>query len=694
MKDYDVANIRNIVLCGHGDSGKTSVAEALLFNSKKTTRLGKVEDGTTVMDYDPDEMERGISISSSFSFFETKGVRVNLMDTPGYADFIMDAKSPIKVCEGAILVLCGVAGVEVQTQQVWDFCEKFDTRRMIFLNKMGRERASMGRAVESIKKFLTEKAVVLNLPLGEETSFKGVIDLFDMKAFLYEESGSGKCKKAEIPSDYADLAAEYREKMVEAIVSTDDALLERYFEDEKISNDELLAALSSAVKGGALVPVLCGSAKQNVGIDTLGKMAISLLPSPLESAPVLATDASGAKEIEVKIDPDGSLGAFVFKTIADPYAGKLSVIKVYSGALSSDSTVYNSTQDRKERIGQLIYLEGKAHSICPLAKAGDIVAVAKLKETTTGDTLCDENNSVAFGAIEYPEPMISFAIEPKSKGDEDKISNAVTRLMEEDPTMKSKRDPDTKELVISGSGQLHVEVIVGKMKRKFGVEVNLKAPKVPYRETIRRSTKAQGKYKKQTGGRGQYGDCWLKIDPLPHGTGFEFVDKIVGGVIPRQYIPAVEKGVVGAMEKGVLAGYQVVDVRVTVYDGSFHTVDSSEMAFKIAGSFAFKKAAAEAKIVLLEPIMELEVVVPEESMGDVIGDLSSRRGKVIGTETISGRQVIKASAPLAELSRYAPDLRSITGGRGSYTMRFSSYEQVPAAISEKIIAESKKDEDE
>jgi len=694
MKDYDVANIRNIVLCGHGDSGKTSVAEALLFNSKKTTRLGKVEDGTTVMDYDPDEVERGISISSTFSFFETKGVRVNLMDTPGYADFIMDAKSPIKVCEGAILVLCGVAGVEVQTQQVWDFCEKFNTRRMVFLNKMGRERASLERAVESMNKLLTEKVVVLNLPLGAETDFKGVIDLFEMKALVYESHGSGKGKKVDIPNDCADRAAEYRERMVEAIVSTDDALLERYFEDEKITDDELLEALSRAVKDGALVPVLCGSAKQNIGIDILSRMATSLLPCPLESPPVLASDASGQKELEVKIDPDAKLAAFVFKTIADPYAGKLSVIKVYSGALSSDSTVYNSTQDRKERLGQLIYLEGKAHSICPLAKAGDIVAVAKLKETTTGDTLCDENNGVAFAAIEYPEPMISFAIEPKSKGDEDKISNAVSRLMEEDPTMKSKRDPDTKELVISGSGQLHIEVIVGKMKRKFGVEVNLKAPKVPYRETIKRSTKAQGKYKKQTGGRGQYGDCWLRVEPLPHGTGFEFVDKIVGGVIPRQYIPAVEKGVVGAMNKGVLAGYQVVDVRVTVYDGSFHTVDSSEMAFKIAGSMAFKKAAADAKTVLLEPIMELEVVVPEESMGDVIGDLSSRRGKVIGTETISGRQVIKASAPLAELSRYAPDLRSITGGRGSYTMRFSSYEQVPAAISEKIIAESKKDEEE
>ena len=694
MKDYDVGNIRNIVLCGHGDSGKTSVAEALLFNNKKTTRLGKVEDGATVMDYDPDEVERGISISSSFSFFETKGVRINRIDTPGYADFIMDAKSPIKVCEGAILVLCGVAGVEVQTQQVWDFCEEFDTRRMIFFNKMGRERANLDRAVESIKKFLTEKAVVLNLPLGEETDFKGVIDLLAMKAFVYESDGSGKSKKVDIPESDADRAAEYRGKMVEAIVSTDDALLERYFEDESISDNELLEALARAVKEGALVPVLCGSAKQNIGIDVLSRMAISLLPCPLESPPVLATDVSGQNEIEVKTDPEGPLSAFVFKTIADPYAGKLSVIKVYSGALSSDTTVYNPTQDRKERIGQLIYLEGKAHSICPLAKAGDIVAVAKLKETTTGDTLCSESKKVRFSSIAYPEPMISFAIEPKSKGDEDKISNAVTRLMEEDPTMKSKRDPDTKELVISGSGQLHVEVIVGKMKRKFGVEVNLRAPKVPYRETIKKSAKAQGKYKKQTGGRGQFGDCWLRIEPLPHGTGFEFVDKIVGGTIPRQYIPAVEKGVIGAMAKGVLAGYQVVDVRVTVYDGSFHTVDSSEMAFKIAGSMAFKKAAADAKIVLLEPIMELEVVVPEESMGDVIGDLSSRRGKVIGTETISGRQVIKASAPLAELAKYAPDLRSITGGRGSYTMRFSSYEQVPAAISEKIIAASKKDEGE
>lgn len=693
MKDYDVANIRNIVLCGHGDSGKTSLAEALLFNSKKTTRLGKVEDGTTVMDYDPDEIERRITISSSFSFFDVKGVRVNLIDTPGYGDFVMEAKSPIRVCEGAILVLCGVAGVEVQAQLVWDFCEKSHTRRIIFVNKMSRERANLERALESVNKLLTEKAVVLDIPLGEEGGFKGLIDLFEMKALVYETDGSGKSQKFDIPSDYADRAAKYREKMVEAIVSTDDVLLERYFDDQKISNTELFETLAKAVKGGALVPVLCGSAKQNVGIDILSRLAVALLPSPLSAPPVLATDGSG-QQVEVKIDPDGPLAAFVFKTIADPYAGKLSVIKVYSGEISSDSTVYNATQDRKERIGQLIYIEGKSHSICPLAKAGDIVAVAKLKETTTGDTLCAEGHRVQFAPIEYPEPMISFAIEPKSKGDEDKISNAVARLMEEDPTLKSKRDPDTKEFIISGSGQLHVEVIIGKMKRKFGVDVNLKAPKIPYRETIRKAASAQGKHKKQTGGRGQFGDCWLKIEPLPRGGGFEFVDKIVGGAIPRQFIPAVEKGVIGALEKGPLAGYPVVDVRVTVYDGSFHTVDSSEMAFKIAGSLGFKKAAADAKLVLLEPIMELEVVVPEECMGDVIGDLSSKRGKVVGTETIAGRLVIKASVPLSELARYAPDLRSITGGRGSYTMRFSSYEQAPAAISEKIIAESEKVEEE
>ncbi|HUT04118.1 MAG TPA: elongation factor G [bacterium] len=693
MKDYDVAKIRNIVLCGHGDTGKTSLAEALLFNSGKTTRLGKVEDGTTVMDDAPEEIERGISISSSFSFFESKDTRVNLVDTPGYADFIMDAKSPIKVSEGAIIVLCGVAGVEVQAQRVWDFCEQYGTRRMIFVNKMGRERADLEQAVDSIKKFLTEKIVVLDLPIGHEAGFKGVIDLVEMKALMYERDGSGKSKKADIPDEYADQAAKYREKMVEAIVSTDDALLERYLEEKSISGSELMEALARAVKEGALVPVLCGSAKQNIGVDVLSRMAMTLLPSPLDSPPVIANDASSGNEVEVKIDPKGPLAAFVFKTIADPYAGKLSVMKVYSGALSSDSTVYNSNQRRKERIGQLIYLEGKGHAICPLAKAGDMVAVAKLKETTTGDTLCDENEKVIFPPIKYPEPMISFAIEPKSKVDEEKISSAVSRLMEEDPTMKSRRDPDTKELVISGSGQLHVEVIVGRMKRKFGVEVNLKAPKVPYHETIRKKVKAQGKYKKQTGGRGQYGDCWVELEPLPRGTGFEFVDRIVGGVIPRQYIPAVEKGVIGAMDKGVLAGYPVVDLRVTVYDGSFHAVDSSEMAFKIAGSMAFKKAAADASPVLLEPIVELEVVVPEESMGDVIGDLSSRRGKVIGTETIAGRQVIKAIAPLAELSKYAPDLRSLTGGRGSYTMQFSSYEPVPTIISEKIIAQSQQAEE-
>ncbi|MCD6326813.1 elongation factor G [bacterium] len=694
MRDYDLENVRNVVICGHGDSGKTTTAEALLFNNKKTTRLGRVEDGTTVMDYDPDEIERGISITSSFAFFESGYTRVNLIDTPGYADFVMDAKTCIRACEGAIMVLCGVGGAEVQTEQVWDFCEQFDTRRIIFLNKMGRERASLEGAVASIKNRLTDKIVVMNLPLGTEANFKGIIDLLRKKAFVYEGDASGKSESIEIPDEYAEKVAEHREAMIEAIVSTDDSLLERYFAEEKISEKELMAALSSAVKSGALIPVFCGSAKQNIGIDILSKMTTALLPSPEDAPPVMATDESGEKDIEFKMDPSGKLGAFVFKTIADPYAGKISVIKVYSGEISSDSTVHNATQRRKERIGQLIYLEGKTHSICPLAKAGEMVAVAKLKETTTGDTLCDDGFKVRFKRVDYPEPMISFAIEPKAKGDEDKITTAVARLQEEDPTMRSRRDPETKELIVSGSGQLHVEVIVGKMKRKFGVEVNLKAPKIPYHETMRRKSKAQGKYKKQTGGRGQFGDCKIEIEPLPHGAGFEFVNKIVGGVIPRQFVPAVEKGVIGAMEKGVLAGYPVVDTRVTVYDGSFHAVDSSEMAFKIAGSMAFKNAAANAKPVLLEPIMEMEIFFPEECMGDVIGDISSRRGKVLGTETKAGRQTLKVTVPLSEISRYAPDLRSITGGRGSYTMKFATYEEVPAIISEKVIAESQKEEEE
>ena len=694
MRDYEVKNIRNVVLLGHGDSGKTTLAEALLFNNKKTTRLGKVEDGTTVMDYDPDEIQRGISISSSFSNFETNGIRVNLIDTPGYADFIMDAKSSTRVAEAAIVVVCAVAGVEVQTEQVWDFCEQYKTRRLIFINKMDREHADLQRALESIKRFLTKKFVAITLPLGQEAKFTGVIDLLAMKALVYDKDGSGKRKRTEIPEEFAETAARYREKMVDSIVSTDDDMLERFLSDEKISDEELREALAKAVRAGSIVPVLCGSAKLNIGVDLLCDAALRLLPSPVDSPPVEALDLSGDKPVEVKIDPNAPLAAYVFKTIADPYAGKISAIKVYSGSLTSDATVYNSTQGRKERLGQLIFLEGKSHSVCPIAKAGDIVAVAKLKETTTGDTLCDENHPVKFAPIEYPEPMISFAIEPKSKGDEEKISNALARLAEEDPTMRSKRDPDTKELIISGTGQLHVEVLVDKMRRKFGVEVTLKAPKIPYRETIQRKSKAQGKYKKQTGGRGQYGDCWIEIEPLPRGTGFEFVDRIVGGVIPRQFIPAVEKGIVGAMQKGPLAGYPVVDIRATLYDGSFHSVDSSELAFKIAGSLAFKKAASEAKPVLLEPIMLMEVVVPEETMGDVIGDLNARRGKVLGMESVGGRQVIKAQVPLAEIARYAPDLRSITGGRGSYTMRFAHYEEVPAQISAKIIEQAKREKEE
>jgi len=693
VKEYPIDKIRNIGLLSHGGEGKTSIAEAMLFDAKMVNRLGKIDDGSSNLDYEPDEISRKLTISSKLAFCEWKKSKINIVDTPGDMNFIADAKGAMRVVDGIILVISAVAGVKVQTENFWSEAKELNIPALVFINKMGRERADFYRTVTEMPDTLDMNPLILQLPIGSEQTFKGIIDLFNQKAYIYKGDDSGEYQEGSIPDDLKDRVAEYRQKMVETIAEADDGLLEKYLEGEELTQEELQDSLRKGIRNMQFTPVLCGSALRNIGIQPLMDMIVDFLPSPADRPDVAGKNKAG-EEVSRKSAEEAPFSAFVFKTIADPYSGKLTMFRVFSGSLSSDSTVYNTTRDCKEKIGQIFALMGKNHQNYDRVKAGDIAAFVKLKETTTGDTISDEHNPIIYPPLSFPSPIISFAIEPKTKGDEDKVSNALHRLQEEDPTLRVSRDEQTKEFIISGMGQIHVEVVVDRMKRKFGTEVLLKTPKIPYKETIRGSVKVQGKYKRQSGGRGQYGDTWIEIDPLPKGGGFEFVDKIVGGSIPRQYIPAVEKGVVGAMEEGILAGYPVTDVRVTLYDGSFHAVDSSEMAFKIAGSMGFKKGFMECKPTLLEPIMKVSVIVPEEAMGDIMGDLNSRRGRIQGIDTKGRYQIIRAEAPMSEMLKYAPDLISMTGGRGSFTMEFSHYDEVPAHLLDKIVADAKKDKEE
>ena len=693
MSNYSVEQIRNIAVVAHGGAGKTSLCEAMLFNAKVTDRLCSVDAGNSVLDYDPEEIKRKITLSSSIAYLDWKKHLINIVDTPGYANFMEDTKICMKACGGALVIVSAVSGVKVQTETVWNYADEYQMPKMIFINKMDRERANFDRALGDIEKILKVTPLPIQIPIGSEENFKGFIDVLEEKAYVFEPNGSGKFKKEHIPDEYKENIPELKEKLIENIVEVDDNLLEKYLGGEDISNEELLGALKEGTLTGKFVPVCCGSAVKNIGVQHLLDLIVEVMPTPLQKASFEAFDKKENKEIFLEPDTEKPFTGIVFKTISDPYTGKITIFRVFSGKINSDDTVLNSTKDAKERLGQLYKLIGK--KLVPITSAitGDIVAVTKLKETLTGDILCDPNFPVTIEWIKITEPVISYSIVPKSKGDEEKVSAALQRLMEEDPSIQISRDPQTKELLVSGMGQVHIEVIVEKLKRKFGVDVDLKTPKVPYRETITKKVKVQNKYKKQSGGRGQYGDVWIEIEPLERGKGFEFVDKIVGGVIPKQYIPAVEKGVFEAMQEGVLAGYPVVDVRVTLFDGSHHSVDSSEMAFKIAGSMAFKKAAKDAGLVLLEPIMELEITVPDDVMGDVIGDLNSKRGKVIGVEPLAhSNQLIKAQVPMAEILEYAPDLRSLTGGRGMFTMRFSHYEKVPSFLTEKILEANKTEE--
>ena len=690
MKKYEPNRLRNIALIGHGKAGKTSLAEAMLFDGGSTDRLGRVDDGTAVMDFEPEEIKRSLSISSSFNHLEWEKHKINIVDTPGDANFVIDTKNSLQAVDGAVVVVDAISGVEVTTEKVWDYANQFNLPRVFFVSKMDRERANYAQTLTDIQKILTSKAISLNLPIGAEDSFAGVVDLLSQKAFYFDGNQSGKFTEKELPADLKEEAKGAREKLIEMIAEADDALLEKYLEGQELSPEELAQGLKKGVLNKSLFPVLCGTGLRNIGIPQLLDAVIQCLPSPEDRGPVKgANGATQAEEIR-KPEEKEPFSAFVFKTLADPYAGKLTIFRIWSGVLQADSTVFNANKQVKERFGQILQLEGKAQKPIEAAGTGDIVAVAKLRETTTWDSLCDEKKPIVYPSMALPIPPVSFAVEPKSKGDEEKITSSLARLIEEDPTIKLVRDEQTKELVLYGMGQVHMEVTVDKLKRKFGVDVNLRTPKIPYKETIK-STKSGiiYRHKKQSGGRGQFAEVHFEMSPLPRGTGFQFQNALVGMNVPRNFVPAVEKGVAEAMHSGVLAGYPVVDVKVKFYDGKSHEVDSSEIAFKIASAMAFKKGVLETNPVLLEPIMNVEVAVPDEYMGDVIGDLNSRRGRVLGVESRPKGQLIKVQVPLAEVLKYAPDLTSMTSGRGSFTMELSHYEEVPAHQTEKIVAAAK-----
>ncbi|GFO63440.1 elongation factor G [Geomonas paludis] len=688
MGRYETAKLRNLGIVAHGGAGKTSLAEAILFDTGMIDRLGRVDDGSSTMDFEPEEIKRRISITSSLDHCEWKGHSIHIVDTPGYGNFIADTRACMRTLDCAVVILSAISGVKVQTEEVWQWANEFEIPRIAFVNKMDRERASFLRAIDDMEKALGARGVAVQMPLGAEENFEGVIDLVRMKAYRYQKDLSGKFTEGEIPAEYLDDAKRLREMMVETVAEAYDALTEKFLDTGELSEEEILDGLRVGTMRSTFTPVFCGSAAMNIGVAQLLDAICDFLPSPLDRTAAVGVDPKTEQVIERAPSESEPFSALVFKTTSDPYTGKITIFRVYSGVLNSDSLVYNSTKGVQERIGQIFELEGKKQHPIKQAVAGDIVAVAKLKETVTGDTLCDEAKAIVYEPAQPLQPVISYAIEPKTKNDEDKIHGALQRMIEEDPTIESHRDPQTREFIISGMGQVHLEVVVEKLKRKFGVDVILKTPKVPYLETIRGSAKVQGKYKKQSGGRGQYGDCWIELSPLPRGEGYRFEDKIVGGVIPRQYIPAVDKGIQEAAKEGFLAGNPVVDFKVALFDGSFHTVDSSEMAFKVAGSMAFKKAMEQCKPVLLEPIVNMKITVPDENMGDVIGDLNSRRGKVVGVEPKANSQIIRSVVPMSEVLTYSNDLRSMTSDRGMFTSEFSHYEEVPSHLAQKIIAEA------
>ncbi len=692
MRKYATDHLRNIGLIAHGGAGKTSLAEAMLFSAKAIDRLGRVEDGTAAMDYDPEEVRRKVTISAAVAPVEWHDCKVNIVDTPGYFDFVGEVKATLRIIDTAVVVIDAVAGVEVGTELVWRYANEPGLPRMVVVNKMDRENANFAKALENLTTAFGHSVVPLHLPIGQEAKFQGLIDLVKMKAYYYKTDLSGNFDEKDIPADLAAEAQKGREKLVEAAAEADDELLTKYLDGQELSPQEVESGLRKGVAQGKVVPVMVASAAKNVGAQAVLDAVVTYAPSPADRPAVTGVNPKTKAEESRLASETQPFAALVFKTMADPYVGRLTLFRVISGVLKSDSHAYNVNKDKDERFGQLFVPRAKQQEPVPEVVAGDIGSVAKLQATVTGDTLCDAANPIVFPPIQFPNPVYSVAMKPKAKGDEEKISSGLARLQEEDPTFKVGREPVTGELLISGMGELHLDITTDRLNRKFQVSVTLDQPRVPYKETIRGRAKVEGKHKKQSGGRGQFGDVWVEFEPLPD-QDFEFVDKVFGGSVPRQFIPAVEKGIRESMQEGVLAGYPMTNFRATLYDGKYHPVDSSEMAFKIAGSLALKEGAKQARPILLEPIVAAEVMVPDVFMGDVIGDLNKKRGKILGMEPQGTTQVIKALVPQAEMRRYAIDLRSITQGRGTFTMAFDHYEEAPGNIAEAVIAEAKKAEE-
>jgi elongation factor G len=686
MRVYDAASIRNVAVVGHGGSGKTQLVSALLFDAGMVNRLGKVDEGNTVTDYDEEEVSRKHTLSASLAYAEWNKTKINLIDTPGFGNFFSDARAAIQVADGALVVVDAVAGVEVQTEKAWAAADEAHLPRIVAVNRLDRERASLERTLESMRQTLHRTVVPIQLPIGEERNFSGVVDLIEMKAYTFAGDGSGKMTEGPIPPELEEAARSARDTLIEMVAEADETLMEHFFEAGTLAHEELVLGLAAATRDAKIFPVVCVSGLMNIAAQPLLDAVLQYLPSPAERPFTAQVNGETATR---PADEKAPYAAFVWKTVADQFAGRITMFRVYQGALKADSTVNNATQGTPERLGHLIALQGKTPTNVPEFKAGDIGAVAKLKDTKTNDTLADKAAGVTFQTIPFPEPVLSYAIEPKSRGDEDKISTAMHRLEEEDPTIKYRRDPQTHELLLAGQGQMHIEVTVAKLKRRFGVEVLLKPPRIPYRETITARVEAHGRHKKQTGGHGQFGDCKIKLEPLPRGSEFEFVDEIFGGSIPRQFIPAVEKGIQESRLRGYLAGYPVVDFRVVLYDGSYHDVDSNELSFKTAGWLAFKDGMSRAKATLLEPIMNVEIYAPGDNAGDLMGDLNGRRGRISGMEARGSTTVIKAQVPMSEMLTYEQHLTSVTGGRGSYHMEYSHYDEVPSHLQTKIIATAK-----
>lgn len=683
MKKYKPEQLRNVSLASHSSAGKTSLAEAMLYNTKAITRLGRVEEKNTVSDYDPEEQERGMSVNTSIIPCEWQGHKINVLDTPGYADFVGEVKGALRVSDGMVALICAASGVEVGTELIWQYADESNLARIAFINKMDRENANFQRALDHLRQKFDATFIPLQLPIGSQASFRGIVDLVTMKAYIGDSN-----EEAEIPADLREQAESLHQELIEAAAEADDELIMKYLDGEELTKDEVRRGLRVGVVSGSIVPVLCGSGTANIGAAQLLEAIIAYLPSPMDRE-VVATNPATGEEETLQPSEEAPLSALVFKTLADPFVGKMTYFRVFSGALASDSRVYNSVKGEEERIGQLYFLRGKEQIPMDVVPAGDIGIVTKLAGTATGDTLCDRGHPLVLPGITYPTPIFEASISPKTKADLDRLSSALARLVDEDPTLGIRREQDTGETIISAMGESHVDIAVRRLERKFGVQVLTDVPKVPYKETVTKTAQAQGRHKKQTGGRGQFGDVWLRIEPLPRGQGYEFANEIFGGAVPKNFIPSVEKGLQNALQHGVLAGFPVVDVKIALYDGSYHPVDSSDIAFQIAANLGFRNVMTAAGPVLLEPIMNVKITAPEQFMGDILGDLNTRRARVQGMDQVRGNSIITAQAPLAEMQRYATSLRAMTQGRGIFTMEFSHYEEVPSHLAEEIIEKAK-----